>query len=288
MKPDVMIVGAGPVGMTLAAELARFGVHVRIVERAEHRTDKSKALVLWSRTLELLDRGIGTRRFLEAGFNVRAVNFMSNEKLVGHVDMGGVDTAYPYAMMIPQSETERLLEERLVELGVKIERSTEVTGISNGPDGTRTRLKHADGQDEEVQTDWLVGCDGARSIVRHSLGATFDGETNESDWMLGDVHMTGYPVPDTEASVYWHWDGAFIIFPITPGRYRVIADLPASGEAAPPTPTLDKVQAIIDQRGPGNLKAFDPIWLAGFRINGRNFKVSMGPHVPRRRCRTYS
>jgi hypothetical protein len=127
-------------------------------------------------------------------------------------------------------------------------------------------------REEEVLADWLVGCDGAHSIVRHSLGATFDGETNESDWMLGDVHMTGYPVPDTEASVYWHRDGAFIIFPITPGRYRVIADLPPSGEAAPPTPTLDKVQAIIDRRGPGNLKAFDPIWLAGFRINGR--KVS--------------
>jgi 2-polyprenyl-6-methoxyphenol hydroxylase-like FAD-dependent oxidoreductase len=102
---------------------------------------------------------------------------MSNEKLVGHVDMGSVDTPYPYAMMIPQSETERLLEERLAELGNKVERSTEVTGITNSPDGTRARLKLADGRDEDVLADWLVGCDGAHSIVRHSLGATFDGET---------------------------------------------------------------------------------------------------------------
>ena len=153
-----------------------------------------------------------------------------------------------------------------------VERSVEAMAISAEPDGTRTTLRGPDGREEEVVADWLVGCDGAHSIVRRSLGATFDGETNESDWMLGNVHMTGYPVPDKEASVYWHRDGAFIIFPITPGRYRVIADLPPSGEAAPPTPTLDKVQAIIDRRGPGNLKAFDPIWLAGFRINGR--KVS--------------
>ena len=267
-----MIVGAGPVGLTLGCELARYGVKVRIVDKAAQRTDKSKALVLWSRSLELMDRGIGTRRFLDAGFNVQAVNFLSGEKLVGHVEMGSVDSPYPYAMMIPQSETERLLEARLEELGVVVERRVEAMAIANDGDGTRTMLRHPDGREEEVSADWLVGCDGAHSMVRHALGATFDGETNESDWILGDVHMTGYPVPDTEASVYWHRDGAFIIFPIVPGRYRVIADLPASGEAAPPTPTLDKVQAIIDRRGPGGITAFDPIWLAGFRINGR--KVS--------------
>ena len=87
--------------------------------------------------------------------------------------------------------------------------------------------------------------------------------------MLADVHMTGYPCPDSEASVYWHRDGVFVIFPISPGRYRVIADLPPAGAEHPPTPTLEQVQAIIDRRGPSGLKAFDPIWLAGFRINGR-------------------
>ena len=90
--------------------------------------------------------------------------------------------------------------------------------------------------------------------------------------MLADIHMTGYPFPDSEASVFWHRDGVFVIFPISPGRYRVLADLPSSGAAQTPTPTLEQVQAIIDRRGPSGLVAFDPIWLAGFRINGR--KVS--------------
>jgi hypothetical protein len=93
-----------------------------------------------------------------------------------------------------------------------------------------------------------------------------------SDWMLADVHMSGYPFPDDEASVYWHKDGAFVIFPISPGRYRVLADLPATSGPVTPDPSLEEVQTIIDRRGPGGLKAFDPIWLAGFRINGR--KVS--------------
>jgi hypothetical protein len=89
------------------------------------------------------------------------------------------------------------------------------------------------------------------------------------DWMLADVHLSNYPCLNTEASVYWHHDGVFVIFPITPGRYRVIADLPASPGEHPPAPTLQQVQEIIDRRGPPGLVAHDPVWLAGFRINGR-------------------
>ena len=145
----------------------------------------------------------------------------------------------------------------------------ELTTFKSSADGVEAVLRHADGREETVSADWLLGCDGAHSAVRHGLGAPFAGETMNSDWMLADVHMTGYPCPDTEASVYWHRDGVFVIFPISPGRYRVIADLPPAGAEHPPTPTLEQVQAIIDRRGPSGLKAFDPIWLAGFRINGR-------------------
>ena len=271
MRPQVLIVGAGPVGMTVASELARYGISVRIVDKASQRTDKSKALVLWSRTLELLDRGpAGSTPFIQAGFKALAVNFVANDgEFMGHVSMDSVNSPYPYGLMLPQSETERLLEERLAGLGVTVERQVEAVGYKSAEDGIETTLRHADGQEETQSSDWLLGCDGAHSVVRHILGVPFAGETLNSDWMLADVHMRGYPFPDSEASVYWHKDGAFVIFPISPGRYRVLADLPPSSDAAPPEPTLEQVQAIIDQRGPGGLTAFDPIWLAGFRINGR-------------------
>jgi 2-polyprenyl-6-methoxyphenol hydroxylase-like FAD-dependent oxidoreductase len=274
MNTDVFIVGAGPVGMTAASELARYGVSVRIVDKAPQRTDKSKALVVWSRTLELLDRGPGgAAAFLEAGHKALAVNIVANDgQLIARVTMDSVKSPYPYGLMLPQSETERLLEERLASLGVTVERQVEVLSFKNGAAGVEATLRHAAGQDEIVSAKWLLGCDGAHSIVRHTLGVPFAGETMNSDWILGDIHMSGYPFPDTEASVYWHKDGAFVIFPISPGRFRVIGDLPPTGGAAAPEPTLDQVQAIMDQRGPGGLKAFDPIWLAGFRINGR--KVS--------------
>jgi 2-polyprenyl-6-methoxyphenol hydroxylase-like FAD-dependent oxidoreductase len=273
MTKTVLIVGAGPVGLTVATELARYGIAVRIVDKAPQRTDKSKALVLWSRTLELLDRGGGSAPFVEAGFNVHAVNVVAGDgKVMGHVTMDSVDSPYPYALMLPQSETERLLEERLQRLGVAVERNVEVTRLTSSDDSVEAVLRHADASEEVFSADWLLGCDGAHSIVRSTLGAEFAGETMLSDWMLADLHARGYPYPDTEASVYWHKDGVFVIFPISPGRYRVIADLPMTSGEHPRDPTLEQVQAIINERGPAGMVAFEPIWLAGFRINGR--KVS--------------
>ena len=268
IKP-ILVVGAGPVGMTMASELARYGVPVRIVDKAAQRTDKSKALVLWSRTLELLDRGGGADPFVNAGFKAKAVNFTAGDKVIGRISMEGVQSPYPYGLMLPQSETERLLEERLGRLGVVVERRVELIRLQRSSDGIEAMLRHADGHEEAVSADWLIGCDGAHSTVRHGLGAPFAGETLKSDWMLADVHMTGYPCPDSEVSVYWHQDGVFVIFPISPGRYRALGNLPASSSEHPPVPTLQQVQAMIDRRGPGGLRAFDPIWLAGFRINGR-------------------
>jgi 2-polyprenyl-6-methoxyphenol hydroxylase-like FAD-dependent oxidoreductase len=275
MTKPVLIIGGGPVGMTLASELTRYGVGVRIIDKAAHRTDKSKAMVLWSRTLELLDRGglDGAIPFVAAGFKVNGIMFMTGDKVVGRVEMDDVPSAHNYALTIPQSETERLLEERLAGQGVTVERETEATRIDADAEGATVVLRHVDGREETVRTPWLVGCDGAHSVLRHALNLPFSGETMLSDWFLADVHMTGYPRADTDASIYWHKDGVLIFFPIQHGRYRIIGDLPYTESAAPPTPTLEQVQALIDQRGPSGTRIFDPIWLSGFRINGRKVET---------------
>src|SRR6202789_367589 len=184
MSTSVLIVGAGPVGLTLACELTRYKVPVRIIDKAPKRTDKSKALVLWSRTLELLDRGdSGAAPFVEAGFKVHGVDIVSaDRRVVGHVKMDSVPSPYNYALMLPQSDTERLLEERLQRLGVSVERSTEATALEIGADGVEATLRRVNDQEEKVHADWLGGCDGAHSIVRHTLNAPFTGETLGSDW----------------------------------------------------------------------------------------------------------
>src|ERR1700721_4040512 len=109
MQTEVLIAGAGPVGLTAACELARFGISLRIVDKAAQRTDKSKALVLWSRTLELLDRGPGgAAPFVDAGFKALAVNFVARDgELMGHVSMASVKSPFPYGLVVPQSVTAR-------------------------------------------------------------------------------------------------------------------------------------------------------------------------------------
>jgi len=133
MNPSVLIVGAGPVGLTLACELTRYRVPVRIVDKTSQRTDKSKAIVLWSRTLELLDRGDrGSSPFVEAGFKVDGVNIVAADgAVVGHVKMDSAPSPYPYALMLPQSDSERLLEAHLETLGLRVERQVEATSFTD-------------------------------------------------------------------------------------------------------------------------------------------------------------
>jgi len=287
-KTDVLVAGAGPVGLTLAAELTRYGVSVRIVEKNAHRTDKSKALVVWSRTLELMDRLGCSESFLATGLKSTAANISAGTEPIARITFENDDTPYPFALMIAQSETERLLEEFLNNLGVRVERTVELTTFTKSANGLTSTLRYADGYEEIIESSWLAGCDGAHSTVRHQLGVEFEGSTQASDWILADTHISGVPHPN-EICAFWHSEGVLIIFPITPGRYRVIADTGAADPSHPrPDPTLEEVQAVLDQRGPGGIKISDPIWLATFHINerkvanyqsGRVFLVGDAAHI---------
>jgi 2-polyprenyl-6-methoxyphenol hydroxylase-like FAD-dependent oxidoreductase len=291
---DVLIVGAGPVGLAMASELARFGLSVRIVDKSAARTDESKALVVWPRTLELFDRSGAGQKLLAAGRTCPAANLMSGAKTLAHVDFAAVQSPHPYALMIPQSETERVLEEHGNLLGVTVERSTELISFTQTDGGVSCTLRRAGdspstslsseaggtseigGSIETVDAAWLIACDGAHSTLRHQLDLEFKGDTLPTDWMLADVHLSGLSKPE-EMYIFLHHEGALAIFPIgeastttaTP-RTRVIANV---GTTDPndkrSDPTLDQVQAVLDARGTGSLRASDPVWLSNFTINER-------------------
>ena len=268
---DILIVGAGPVGLTMAAELARYGVGVRLIDRAPHATETSKALVVWSRTLELMDRMGCTRAFLDAGLRAPGASIRSGGKVLGSPRLEGVASAYNFALMIPQCETERLLTAHLGAFGVEIERQVELVDFAETADGIDAHVRHADGREETVRTPWLIGCDGAHSTVRHKLGIPFSGSVQGDDWLLADVRLEGPAAPPAdEIATYLHRDGPFVVFPIPGGRARVIATVGKADAAHPrPEPTLDDVQALVDQRAGGGFRVSDPVWLTHFRINER-------------------
>ena len=274
MSGLVLIAGAGPVGMTMAIALKRRGVDVRIVDKAPARTDKSKALVLWPRTLELLDIQGGVERFIAAGSPALGARILADGKQLVRVSLETARSAYQYALMIPQSETERLLEEGLETLGLRVERGTSLASFRDDGNGVDAMLAHPDGRAESIRADWLIGCDGAHSAVRHGLpGAKFEGETLPSEWVLADVQITG-ELPRDEITICWTHDGVMVFFPIAGARFRVIADMgltaDVGADASPPA--LEHVQSLVDRRGPPGLSVHDPVWLSRFRINERKVK----------------
>jgi 2-polyprenyl-6-methoxyphenol hydroxylase-like FAD-dependent oxidoreductase len=264
-----LVVGAGPVGLTMAAHLHHHGIPCRIVDRSPAASPYSKALVLWPRSLEMLDALGIADDFTAAGMFIGAARIHGGDRLLVHVALELSDTRFPKALMLAQNETERLLTEHLHRAGVSVERSVELTALTDKGDHVVGTLRHGNGRDETVSCRWLLGCDGSHSTVRKAMGAEFTGEEEPNDWMLADCRVDG-PVPQDELSLFWHARGILAFFPFAPGRCRVIADLgPARGAGRPADPTLADVQAAVDERGPQGVRLSEPHWLSGFRIHER-------------------
>lgn len=171
--------------------------------------------------------------------------------------------------MIPQRDTERLLNEHLEGLGVAVERPVELVVLEDLGDAVRAELKHPDGRIETVRADWLLGCDGSHSTVRKQLGIEFTGQFEPNDWFLADVRVRGELSRD-EISIFWQSRGILVAFPFGADRFRFVADIGhAPGTDHTASPTLEQAQAVLDERGPGRLVLHDPLWLSGFRIHER-------------------
>ena len=261
----ILVVGAGPVGLTMAISLRRLGAPVRIIDRAGERSTLSKALVLWPRTLELLDIQGCTGQLVAHGLPVRTARILAHGRTLVELDLGGAPSPHPFALMIPQDRTERLLDEELQRLGGAIERGVELLAVSQDEAGVTCRLQASDGTAETVTTAWLIACDGAHSTVRHQLGLAFEGVSMPSTWLLADTLIDG--LDPTAIAICLESDGVLALFPMAGDRFRVIANLPA--DAGDGEPTLDQVTALVHARGFPESRPHDPTWLGRFRINER-------------------
>ncbi len=269
--PDVplLIVGAGPVGLTMACELARHGVPCRIFDKALERSQTSKALGVFPRTLEVFETMGVIEEALRAGTPIFRLKMHSGDKIIAHLEFASIASPYPFALSLPQSETERILSERLDSLGIQVEHGLELISLTQTDDAAVATLRHADGREEVVETPWLLGCDGAHSATRHALGMQFEGAPYDQSFVLADVRAES-SLPKNEVHLFFSDHGIFALFPFRGDRARIIANIPPeSREQNLPEPTLDDIARIAAERGPRDLKISDAVWISRFHISHR-------------------
>lgn len=221
--PQVLIAGAGPAGLTAAHELARRGVRVRIIDKASGPAVTSRATANHARTLEICDQMGLLARLLPIGQQV--VHFTLHQhgrRLISFdTNYSKLPTRYPFSLMIDQVITERVLRESLGELGTKVEWSTELESLEPRQDQVAVRLRHADGETEDVAVPWLLGADGAHSTVRKQLGLQLIGDSTQT-WMNADAVLS-VDLPRDSNHLIHTGSGTILLVPFPdPGKWRAV------------------------------------------------------------------
>jgi 2-polyprenyl-6-methoxyphenol hydroxylase-like FAD-dependent oxidoreductase len=259
---DVLVVGAGPTGLTLAASLIERGIATTVVDRQSAGANTSRAAVVNARSLEVLAGLDVARRLVKEGVQAPLFSIRDRRRTLIPIDFSALPTDYPYSLMVPQSTTERLLLDRLIELGGSVLRPKTLTAIEQDADGVTATFDDGD----VIRARYAVGADGMHSVVREQAGIGFHGGAYGESFVLADVRLTG-EVPADEVILYWATAGMTVVAPLPCDIYRIVAPVPD----APENPSAAYVQQILDTRGPGKgrMVVTGVIWGSRFRIHHR-------------------
>ncbi|WP_200938633.1 FAD-dependent monooxygenase [Cellulomonas sp. Root137] len=268
---DVLVVGAGPTGLTLAAELARRDVRVRIIDRRHDRVHESRALAIQPRTLEVLAPLGVTDELIRRGNPAVDVQIHFPRKVVRVplFDIGATDTRYPFLLFLSQAETEAVLGQDLDARGVRLERGLELVSFEDGDDAVRCTVRDESGRKEVIEAQYVVGCDGSRSAVRREAGISFTGSAYPQTFVLADLEADG--IQPGAAHAFLGGAGMLFFFPLgRPTTWRMLAMRPPGQSASDrDTVELREVQALADRYTNGGVRLRDPVWMTNFRLHNR-------------------
>ena len=268
METDVLIVGAGPTGLVLALWLRKLGVRVRIVDRSEGPGETSRALAVHARTLEFYNQIGLAKEVVAAGIKVESITVREKARAVGHLSLGDFGTGlspFPFVLALPQDVHERILVACLEREGLLVERDSEVTGFAPKQDRVVATVVRK-GKTEVVEAAYLCGCDGAHSMVRHTLGVGFAGGTNPEVFYVADVIGSG-AAADGGLDVCMTRDGFCIVLPVRQtGSVRLIGIVPREHETNQAI-TFDDVRASVSTSTGLSIEAVN--WFSTYHVSHR-------------------
>lgn len=269
----VLIVGAGPTGLMMACELARYHVPFQIIDKKSQLTQTANATWIQTRTLEIFNQVGIVNQFLKYGQPCRAINVYSNGKQLMRMALDNTDSTFPYVLTLPQSKTEQLLEEHLEQLNHKIQKNVEVVDVKQEHDHVIATVKHANGKTETITCQWLIACDGANSIVRDKCEIAFPGKEVKEQFIVADAQMDSFQPRD---EMYMFFDKGFIFsdrrmifiaFPLGSNNYRIHANL-YQGQTRAIFTDLE-VKELVAERSHENFSIKNVSWLSPFWIHSK-------------------
>jgi 2-polyprenyl-6-methoxyphenol hydroxylase-like FAD-dependent oxidoreductase len=270
-QAEVVVVGAGPVGLAAAAGLRLRGHSVVVVDKQAEGSNTSRASVIHARTLEMLERIGVTKRLVELGLELKDFAIRDGDRRLVPVSFRDLPTDYPFTLMIPQWQTEQILLERLEELGGTVLRPYVATGLSQSADGAEVTLDSGD----VIKAQYVVAADGMNSTIRELAGLKMPGNTLQLSFSLVDIRAEGLPAE--EVSLSFATAGLLVIAPLPDGSVRLVASV----DAAPEHPDLAYAQQLLTARGPrkNSPKVTEVIWGSRFRIHERVADTYRGGRV---------
>jgi 2-polyprenyl-6-methoxyphenol hydroxylase-like FAD-dependent oxidoreductase len=263
---DVVIVGAGPTGLTLGATLASKGIRFVLLDRLSEGANTSRAAVVHARTLEVLEPLGVSERLRAEGIIVPRFTIRDRDRALLTVRFEGLPTRYPYTLMIPQDRTEAILADRLRELGGHVQRPYTLADVRQDADGVDVTVSNGSTARQTIRGRYVVGADGMHSTVRERAGIAFAGGSYEQAFVLADVRMT-WALGRDEVMLFFSPEGLVVVAPLPGGSYRVVATV----DDAPEFPSLADIQRLLDARGPMShaARVSEVVWSSRFRVHHR-------------------
>jgi 2-polyprenyl-6-methoxyphenol hydroxylase-like FAD-dependent oxidoreductase len=272
-KTDVLIIGAGPTGLSLACQLTRYGVDFIIVEKNEGVTPYSKAVGVQARTLEIYEQLGLAERAVEQGAIAGRARLLVGGEVRGEIDLSNIGqglSEYPFMLLFEQSKNERLLYEYLQSRGKEVLWKTELEGFSQNGVGTAARVKREQGASSLIEAKYLVGCDGAKSPVRHGLGLSFEGSTFERMFYVADAEVD-WKFSHDALHVCLSKDTLLIFFPLKgEKRYRIVGSFPEGHEKEEGDVLYEEIEREINEKAKLELDIHDVEWFSTYKVHTRH------------------